>query len=305
MRTAVLDFGTNTFNLLIAEKRAHGFEILYAGKEGVKLGRGGIHKRFITPEAMERGLSAIEKHYEIIRHYKAREVYAFATSAIRSAVNGSEFVLQAEKRFGMTIQVINGDREAELIYRGVREAVSFPVRKVMILDIGGGSNEFIICNRDQLFWKQSFDIGMARVLEQFDLSDPITPEEIGLLERFYESELHPLFEAVKQFQPEWLVGASGTFDTFRSLIKHKKGIRDDGRAGMEITTQDYEMIHRELLLSTLRERKCMPGMEPVRVEMIVPATIFVNFILRSCRIKKMVHSAYALKEGAMAELTDR
>ncbi|HDR68192.1 MAG TPA: phosphatase [Bacteroidaceae bacterium] len=304
MFIAVLDFGTNTFNLLIAEKKLHGFEILYSGKEGVKLGRSGIQKRIITGEAMERGFSAIEKHLETIRKYGAHEVYAFATSAIRSAVNGNEFVRKAEQRFGFSVQVINGDREAELIYKGVRQAVSFTANNTMILDIGGGSVEFIICKSDNLFWKHSFDIGMARVLEQFDLSDPVTDEDIESLERFFETELHLLFDMVNRFHPEMLIGASGTFDTLRSLIMHKKVLRDNDRPGIEITMQDYGMIHRELLLSTLEKRKVMPGMEPVRVEMIVPATIFVNFIIHSCGIKRLYQSSYALKEGVMAEMVE-
>ena len=304
MPVAILDFGTNTFNLLIAERKKAGFEVLYSGKQGVKLGRGGIQEGIITSDAMERGFRAIEEHLKIIRKFSAEEpIHTYATAAIRSARNGAEFVREIKQRFGLTVQVIGGDREAELIYKGVRQAVPLPEKNIMILDIGGGSNEFIICSNEKVHWKHSFDLGMARVLEKFTLSDPIKAEEIQLLEQYFKEDLSLLFEHTGQYKPEILIGASGTFDTFRSLITHKKDLADAGLPGIGIPMGEYEELHYELLRSTLDERKHMPGMELVRVEMIVAATIFVNFVIHSCGIKEMYQSAYALKEGAMAELS--
>jgi exopolyphosphatase/guanosine-5'-triphosphate,3'-diphosphate pyrophosphatase len=303
MPVAILDFGTNTFNLLIAEKKEGGFDILYSGKQGVKLGRGGIQDEIITPEAMDRGFNAIEQHLEIIRKFSAEaNIQAYATAAIRSARNGEDFVSQVNQRYGLSVQVIDGKREAELIYKGVSQAVPIPAQNIMILDIGGGSNEFIICNNEKVHWKHSFDLGMARILERFTLSDPIAHEEIRILEDHFDKHMKLLFEHTIKYGPEILLGASGTFDTFRSLIAHKKGWVETGLTGMEIQMEDYEELHHALLRSTLEERKRMPGMELVRVEMIVAATIFVNFVIQSCGIKKMYQSGYALKEGVMAEL---
>lgn len=302
MPTAILDFGTNTFNLLIAEKKGDGFDILYSGKEGVKLGRGGIKDRIITVEAMERAFHAIEKHLEVIKKFGAEEIHAFATSAVRSAENGKELVRNVKERYGFSVNVIDGTREAELIYKGVRMAAPFDADPAMILDIGGGSNEFIICNNEKVFWKHSFDLGMARILEQFDLEDPVSKANRSELETYFDSELKDLFAQTQKFQPFTLIGASGSFDTFRSLIEHKKHLPVDPLPGFFISNKDYTSLHNDLLRSTLEERKAMPGMEPVRVEMIVPATIFVNFVVRKCGIKKIYQSAYALKEGVMAEL---
>ena len=130
MSIAILDFGTNTFNLLIADRRGTGFEIIYSGKQGVKLGRGGIQEGIITSEAMGRGFMAIEKHMEIIRKHKAEEIHTYATAAIRSAKNGNEFVRRVYEKFGLAVQVIDGNREAELIYKGVSMAVPLSSEKV-------------------------------------------------------------------------------------------------------------------------------------------------------------------------------
>jgi len=299
---AILDFGTNTFNLLIAERRNRGFDIIHTSKEPAKLGRGGINVNRITKDAFERGFVAIQNHLETIRRFDVEEVRAFATSAIRSASNGQQFVDEVEKRFGIRTRVIPGEREAELIYKGVRQAVRITARKTLILDIGGGSNEFILCNRDGILWKHSFDLGMARIIELFDISDPITHEEIEALETYFRHELQPLFRMVKKEKPKILIGASGSFDTFYALMRYRKGeVADEGH-GHEIPLTEFRKLHRLLVRSTLEERKVMPGMEPVRVEMVVAAVVFVSFVIRECNLKKLVQSDFALKEGVISEL---
>lgn len=302
MITAILDFGTNTFNLLIAERKERDFRILHTSKQPVKLGKGGIQSKRITPDAFERGFVAIQNHMETIALYDVHDIRAFATSAIRNAANGEEFTDEVYRRFGFRVRVIPGEREAELIYKGVRQAVSFNESNMMILDIGGGSNEFIICNRKGIVWKHSFEMGMARILELFNLSDPITSEEIRALESFFMEKLGPLMEAVKQAKPHTLIGASGSFDTFHELIRQGQGQNPDEHHGREISMKAYRKIHHQLLQSTLEQRKAMPGMEAVRVEMIVAASIFVSFVIRSCNITKLHHSEFALKEGVISEL---
>ena len=302
MITAILDFGTNTFNLLIAERQERGFNILLSSKQPVKLGRGGIQINRLTPDAMERGFVAINNHMESIRSYEVDEIRAFATSAIRNAANGEEFTEEVYRRFGFRTRIIPGDREAELIYKGVRQAVTFGEENDMILDIGGGSIEFIICNNQGIVWKRSFELGMARLLESYTLSDPITSEEIRALENYFRQELTPLREVVRKAKPRTLIGASGSFDTFQAMIRHRKGLDSDRFFGREISLKDYAKLHKALLRSTREERLAMPGMEPVRVEMIVAATIFVSFVLRDCKIGRLHHSEFALKEGVISEL---
>ena len=302
MVLAILDFGTNTFNLLIAERKAGSFKIFHTSKQPVKLGRGGIQVNRITPDAMERGFVAITNHMETIAQYEVDQVRAFATSAIRNASNGKEFVDEVKKRFGFRTRVISGKREADLIYKGVRQAIPMKKEKMMILDIGGGSNEFIICNKDGVIWKKSFEVGMARMLERFTLSDPIASEEVRALESYYRQELQPLLDVVKMEKPVALIGASGSFDTFYAMISLSKDLEADGKHGRELPIKAYRKLHKLLLRSTMEERRVMPGMEAVRVEMIVAATIFVSFVLRACHIKQLYHSEFALKEGVISEL---
>jgi len=303
MPVAILDFGTNTFNLLIAEQVDSGFRIRFDGKQPVKLGKGGINKRMLTPEAMERGFAAIRAHMQTISKSGATEIHAYATSAMRNADNGREFAAMIEQEFGFATHIIDGDEEAALIYGGIRESVDFGDATAMILDIGGGSNEFIICNADGILWKRSFELGMARIIEMFRISDPITPSEVSGIETYYAQALKPLMEQVDRHRPTMLVGASGTFDTLAAMAGYRFGISaGEKTSSVVIAPEYYREIHLALLHSTSEERLNMPGMEPVRVEMIVPATIFINFVYRSCQLESITQSRFALKEGVMARL---
>ncbi len=306
MPVAILDFGTNTFNLLIAEKQNNSFEILYTGKQGVKLGKGGIQKNNITIEAMDRGMNAIAAHMKTIAEYHVNDIHAYATSAIRNAANGHDFVTRVKDTFGFYTRVIDGEREAELIYKGISASVDFGDDTAMILDIGGGSNEFIICNKTGILWKHSFELGMARLIEKFTLSDPIREDEIAALKDYFRDELALLLENVHTYRPGMLVGASGSFDTIAAMIRHRfPTVIGEPASPTEIPLDHYAEIHRLLLKSTADERLHMPGMEPVRVEMIVPATIFITFVLENCGLTKLVQSSFALKEGVMTEIINQ
>ena len=306
MRMAIIDMGTNTFNLLIVETSDDKkYEIIFKGKAGVKLGKGGINNNIITPEAFNRGIKAIEKHIIDIEKFNTDRIIATATSGIRSTDNGKEFVNTIENKFGLKVKIISGDEEADLIYRGVKQAIKLNNENTLILDIGGGSNEFIIANSKGLLWKHSFNLGIARLLDMFKPSDPITPKEIQKAEEYIDSELSVLYDAVKTHHPKSLIGCSGTFNTFRSIIIAKNGSipkEIKNKASYPISLEDYAILHEELLKSTLEERNNMKGIEPVRVEMIVLASIFVNFIINKLKINSLTQSAFAIKEGLVNKI---
>lgn len=301
MRGAVLDLGTNTFNLLIADISDDGkFHVVISTKRAVKLGFGGINANRITNEAIIRGENAISSLYQTMTRYKPDLIFAFATSAIRSAVNGHEFTKKIEDRYGFQVNVISGDKEAEYIYKGVRNSGVLGDEKVLILDIGGGSNEFIIADNNSISWKQSFNIGIARLIERFHPHDPILPGEIIEIEQFFEEKLVPLFEAVKDFPVSTLIGSSGSFESFSKMIAFKNRCRD--RIVNPISLKNYFTLHQTLVGSNLEGRKRMKGLVLMRVEMIVLASVFVNYIIQRLNITKVIKSDFSLKEGVIDEI---
>ena len=304
MQIAILDLGTNSFNLLIVESTAdQSYKILLNTKVGVKLGEGGINKKFITEAAFKRGIDAISKHFEKIKQFKVDRIKAFATSAIRDASNGKAFTDTLKEQFNLEIATISGDKEAELIFLGVRQTLPFNNKRFMILDIGGGSNEFIIAEDQQLLWKRSFKLGMARLLEKFQPSDPITSSEIVEVESYLKDELTELFEQVKHHKPEVFIGASGSFDSFVAMLSSTGELNHkNGDVFHEIPMDVYKRLHQKLISSTKQGRNNMEGLEPVRRDMIVLATIFVNFVLSETGLQTIYQSAYSLKEGAVFEM---
>jgi exopolyphosphatase / guanosine-5'-triphosphate,3'-diphosphate pyrophosphatase len=305
LKIAVIDLGTNTFNLLVAEVNSiNHYRILYNTKMPVQLGKGGINKSTITPDAMERGINTLRKYLHRISTFDVEKIYAFATSAVRSADNGFIFTARIKSELGLEVEVISGDKEAELIYYGVKLGTRMNGETSMIMDIGGGSTEFVLCNKHEIFWKKSFDIGAARMLEAFKPSDPVTFDEIDKIETYLDSGLKELFEAVKQFNVSTLVGSSGSFDTFAEIIAHKfyEPSIVENITEYIFDLDDFLYTHQLLIKSTKEQRFNTPGLIPMRVDMIVIASIFVNLVLQKTGLKNLKLSSYSLKEGVLNEL---
>jgi len=298
MRVAIIDLGTNTCNLLIADVKNGNWEAVHRSKELVKLGRDGIHKQLLTPSAFQRGLTALKNHLKKIKHFNADQIQAYATSAIRNASNGNEFVELAKYELNINLEVIDGNQEADFIFSGVLQGLNSNLNRFLVLDIGGGSNEFILANNDRILWKQSFEIGMARVLERFVPDDPIAPEQITAMEQWFETELKDLWQRIDHEPIITLVGCSGAFDTFADLIEQVNP-ETHIRKSSEIMLEDFLRIYKLLLATNKEERNQLKGMDPMRVEMIVVSSVFVNFIVHKLGIKRIIQTNYSLKEGAL------
>lgn len=299
-RIAIIDLGTNTCNLLIAEYDHSSYQVLFQGKEVVKLGRKGIGNNQLTEDGLERAILAIHKHQERIRKYASVKVVAIATSAVREAINNHWFQQEIKNRTGLDLLVISGDKEAELIFKGVKLAFGEIEDQSLILDIGGGSNEFILTKAGKPVWKESFPIGMARIIEQIPPSDPVTTDEIQQIRNWFESRLDRLWTQLTNTQVSMLIGCSGAFDTVADLIDQTDA-GTKARIRQEITISDFYQIYGKLIASTTASRMKMKGMEPIRVEMIVPSVIFMMLVVEKLGIQKIVQTDFALREGVLYE----
>jgi exopolyphosphatase/guanosine-5'-triphosphate,3'-diphosphate pyrophosphatase len=303
-RFAVMDLGTNTFHLLIAEGDIHNFCEVAHQHIAVKLGEGGINKDIILPAAFERGVSTMKDFQQYISACNVQEIKAIATSALRNASNGQEFINRVKTETGIKIEVINGDREASFIYSGVKASGLLFNQNSLIMDIGGGSVEFIIGNKDQLIWKQSFEIGAARLMERFHHTDPFPPASIEALNLYLENTLTDLFKAIKETPVNNLVGSSGAFESFAELIEAE---RNDSFDLKKIKVYDFDeeellTITNQLILSSHVERESNKHIIPVRVDMIVVASLVTRYIMQKLYIKNVSLCTYSLKEGVLAEL---
>ncbi len=305
MKIAVIDLGTNTFKLLIAEINRRGQLIpLFKDKIPVKLGEGGINNNEISHTPFLRGLNAMKFHKQNIDKFNVDKIYAFATSAIRSAKNGKALVKKIEAETGIEVKIISGNKEAELIYYGVRQAHPMGKKRHLIMDIGGGSTEFIIANDKKIFWKHSFDLGAARLLERINPSEPITADEIKELNRYLKKELKTLEEAVDKFGTDVLVGSSGSFDSLAEMIYHKFHTPENPlvKTDYMFNLDYFEQMYHTIVTSNYDARLKMKGLAPMRVEMIVVAVVFIKYIITKLKIEEMVLSSYSLKEGILYKI---
>jgi exopolyphosphatase/guanosine-5'-triphosphate,3'-diphosphate pyrophosphatase len=300
---AVMDLGTNTFHLLIAEGSAADYKEVVHEHDSVKLGEGGINKGIIQPEAYERGIITMQKFRDNIEGHGVKDIKAIATSALRNASNGRQFIADVADKTGIQIELIDGEQEAEYIYKGVKLAGGLTDKTSLIMDIGGGSVEFILCNAHTILWKQSFEIGAARLMDKFHRNDPIPAEAINSLHLYLEEQLTTLIAVASKYPVEALIGSSGAFETFVELIE----LENENSFDLAIKNYDFEFSDiisttDKLITSSHDERKSMKGIIPIRVDMIVVASLMTRFIIEKLGITKVCMSTYSLKEGVLAEM---
>jgi len=304
-KVAVLDLGTNTFNLLLAKVTGNAYYIFRDEKTPVKIGQGGINSKIITPDAQKRALKALMHYKGIIQKEGITKIYGYATSAFRNARNGVEFRDAIERKTGLPIAIIDGEMEAKYIYHGVSNAIDLGNEKSLIMDIGGGSVEFIIADAKKTYWLQSIEVGAQRLLDMFHTVDPIPKKEIIELGKYLDIHLREVLKALKIHKPRTLVGSSGTFDTLSDIYCHqnKSKLRLD-ETEYPLTKKAYFSIHDELIRKNKQERLKIPGMIPMRVDMIVVASCLIKYLFDHYKFSNIRISAHSLKEGMLSIIQD-
>ncbi len=294
---AVIDLGTNTFHLLIASGEAGSadYREVYRERRYVKLAEDGIGRIGAVP--FGRGLVALIHFAQVLREHgiEPRDARAIGTAALRTAANGAEFVARAAAEAGIRIELISGDEEARLITLGVRRAVRFGSERVLIMDIGGGSVEFILANDRQVFWARSFPIGVSVLYRDFHRSEPIAEAELAELTEFLTSTLAPLWEQLLSYPTDHLIGAAGTFDVIAEVM----GTERPTPNAMTVDLRGFLKFYDRLLLSDQAQRYAIPAVPAERADMIVVASVLIQVVLERAGIERLTVSDYSLKEGVL------
>lgn len=301
MKVAVIDLGTNTCNLLIAGINSSDYKIEHRSRQLVKLGDKEISNNRISDEAVDRVEKCFNHFKNIINQYEAEKVRIVSTSAVRDAGNKIEILERLCKQTGWIVKVLTGDKEAQLIFEGVLLALEKLEKPTAILDIGGGSNELILAENNAISWKESKPTGMARVINQFALSDPLKTEELKILQEFFCARHATAIQKLREKKVDTLIGCSGAFDTIAD-ITDEVNPGEKLRRKQEISLADFQRVYQLLVHSTRRQRIRMKGMDVVRVDLIVPAVIFIQQLITQTGISKIIQTDYALREGVLFEL---
>lgn len=303
MRLAAIDLGTNSFHLVIADTKADGhFRILASEKEIVRLGESGADMKFLTSEAMQRGMDALKRFKAIIDARGVRSIRAIATSAIREAENQDDFIRRVRTELGISIEVVSGFEEGRLIYLGVLQAVPIYHKRALVFDIGGGSTEYIIGERANARYIASLKIGAIRMTKRFSLASRPTKGQIEDARRYIAGELTPAAHEIREHGFETVIASSGTAQSIAGVIARiRYGDNEypvDRLNRFTFTSAEAkDAVRRILALPTPQERKKYLGLDDKRADIITGGALILAESMRLIGIKEITISSYALREG--------
>ncbi len=296
-RVAVIDLGTNTFHLLIVEIDDQGFREIYRDRQYIFLADQSISK--ISVGALKRAESALSDFSIKLKEYRVKRYRALGTAALRRAQNGAEFVQNIQKKYGLNIEIISGDEEASLIAKGTLLATKdMKHDNTLVMDIGGGSVEFILLKNKEIYWYKSFKTGIS-ILKDFHRSDPISQHEKNELYVFLEETLSELFEVSSKNKITNLIGASGSFEVLETLNNSNK--KTSGQLLSQVNLESFKSITTPIINSSLSDRQNHETLPKNRIHLIVVAFILMDFVIQKLTIKNVIISPYALKEGVISE----
>ncbi|MEZ4933761.1 MAG: hypothetical protein R2788_16770 [Saprospiraceae bacterium] len=298
MRLGVIDCGTNTFHLLVIDvDDDQGIRRVHKERRYVRIGQEGLDTIGETP--FRRGVDCLADYKKLVNGLGVQRLKVFGTEALRRASNRQDFIKAVEEETGIQVQIISGEEEARFIHLGVLQAVPPFAGKGLIMDIGGGSVEFIIADGKEVYWSKSFPIGVQVLFSTFHQTDPLSEGQLSALEAFLEETLAPLFDALTEHQTPVLMGASGSFEVVESFHGH---VVTPDTLFTEVLVTDYYKMHHQVVRSSLSERYAMEQLPNERAELIVVAFALIHFILKKANIHKIITSAYAMKEGVLFEM---
>jgi len=304
----VADLGSNTFHLLIGRLSNGKPEPVFQRKAAVGIGRDGMGKRLILPEALDRSLTVLKEFSAVLATHgiPASEALVLATSAFRNAANSEQVLQRIREETGLMPEIISGEREAEYIFDGVQAsgALQHGVPS-LVMDIGGGSVEFILWDGMKAIWKKSFETGGLRLMEMFHQKDPLSFEAKSCMEDYLEKNLQPLWELVSEMKPLSLAGSSGAFDTLADI---RNGSESGSNGGIQnvtfqcITSSEFMPVFENVWHLPLQERLQVPGMTAFRAAMMPAALILMRLVLKKTGSNTIRVSHFAMKEGAFLSL---
>lgn len=297
-RIAAIDLGTNSFHAVIVDIFPDGsFYTIDKLKEMVLLGETEKNGN-LTSEAMRRGLDALQKIKTLCDHQKTDRILAYATSAIREAGNGGEFIQQAIDKIGIKINAIPGRLEAELIGMAVQHGVSLPETPSLIMDVGGGSVEFILADKEKFYHLSSKKIGVARMTAAFVENDPVNREEIKTLEAYFQEKLTDVAQAFAMHRASMLIGSSGTMENIALMIAHRNKKEPELSVNeLDFSADEFFEFYDEIIGMDYNERSKLKGLDEKRIKLLPAGLVLLKYVLEAFGIKEVKMSSQALREG--------
>lgn len=305
VRVCVIDLGTNSFHAIIVDAHPNGsYQVIDRLKEMVRLGQHGLDANRLPMDAMERGLQALTRIKLLAEGWDVREYLSFATSAIREASNGGVFIERASDELGLRIRPISGKKEARLIYQGVSRTEEFRDPS-LVMDIGGGSVEFIVVDNDRPVFSTSLKLGAARMTEQFVRTDPMSEDEQARLRAHFKTALEDVLTACREHGVVRVVGSSGTMKSLARVTLAQEDTLDRSPFHMAFPIEDVRSALRWVMQAAAEEREAHPAIEPRRVDQIGAGAVLLDTLCTGLpSVRHFAVSPNALREGMVVHFLD-
>ena len=304
MLFGAIDVGTNSFHLIVVEfdSTFDTTRVVYKDREMVRLGSDDAMERGrLSAKAMARGVTAIVRFVDAARARGAERIRAVATSAVREAENGEEFRAQVEAQAGIALEVIPAIEEARLIHLGVANGIPIYDRLACIIDIGGGSTEFIVADGERPYLLDSVKLGSLRLYDRF-LRGRSPQRGARELDRHIRTTIEPLIERVRRYRIDTVIGTSGTIMGLAALDAASRGLAVKRVHGYALNRERLVTLQRQMLGMSESERRRMPGMNPRRADIIVAGSAILIEALTQLGRDEIVISERALREGIIVDL---
>lgn len=297
-RVAAVDLGTNSFHAVIVDIYPDGsFYTIDKLKEMVLLAEKGMENR-LSDEAMDRALNALYKIKTLCDHQGVDRILAYATSAIREAENGGEFIQRVIDEVGIKIVAIPGRVEAELIGLAVQHGVEMPDHPSLIMDIGGGSVEYILADKEKFYHLSSKKMGVGRMTAKFVDHDPISKDEIQTLTEYYRDNLSDVAQSFASNRAALLIGSSGTMENIALMIAYRKKQSPNMTVNeIEFSSEEFFEFYDEVISMDYDERSKLKGLDEKRIALLPAGLVLVHYVLKNFGIKRVKISSQALREG--------
>lgn len=296
---AAIDIGTNSMRLLLANVEAG--KIISRSKyiNPTRIGSSVDKDKLISEEGMSRNIEALYNFTQKAKDFGAEKILVIATSAVRDATNGKEFIQRAYEKTGVNIEIISGEEEAALGYQGVAMGLKSKAGKQVVIDIGGGSTEFILGEGNALKKTISLNVGAVRMTERCITTDPISKEQYEEMEVAIYEIVKEVVEETKKDSPNTIVGIGGTITTLAALHQQLDPYHMDKVHNYKLTLKDISTLKEKLLNLTVEEIKQLKGIHPKRADIIVAGVTILNVIMDNLNIYEITVSEYDNLEGLL------
>jgi exopolyphosphatase/guanosine-5'-triphosphate,3'-diphosphate pyrophosphatase len=305
MRIAAIDIGTNSIHMIVCRLRPdRSFEVVDREKDMIRLGTSALEGRALPEASIAAALQTLSRFRRLADSHGVVEIIAAATSAVREATNGGDFVAAVQREIGIRVRVISGTEEARLIHLAAVYAVDAGRKPVVVLDIGGGSTEITLGTASRIQASRSFKLGALRLTERFVRSDPLTGRDEKRLERHIRRETASFLRQIKRRGFDRVVGTSGTILSLGTLASRAPRRADDVR-NVRVATKDISRLRKRLTALTLDARLKVPGLEPRRADLAVAGAVLLDTLLEQLGADELTLCDFALREGLVLDYLQR